>query len=647
MPDASAKAKTPAAPSGSLPGHLAGLLLRPGGPWPASAVFTSHGLEICGVSASSLAERYGTPLLVVDAQEVRARARAATALFPRVLYAVKAFTSHAMIRLVLDEGLDLLAASGGEVEACLRAGAPASRIVLHGSNKSDAELDLAAEAGLSLVIVDDPSELARLDRAARHHDKVQGVLLRVLPSINVQTHEAMATGHEASKFGTPTEEILDAVRAATDMPGLSFEGLHVHLGSQVLDAEPYRRAVAVLLGLAVRLRDEAGISVRTLDIGGGFGVTYDDERALPMPEAASAVMAELTTGCARHELDIPTVVVEPGRSIVANSGITLYRVGAIKESAGRTLVAVDGGMSDNPRPMLYGARYAVAVASPRSDTATTAKEEESLGAEAAGSAPRHATIVGRHCESGDVLAEDVILPADLATGALLAFAATGAYTYSLASNYNRVGRPAVVAVANGTSGLWLRREDSSDLDRLETASHNEPRDLELPPGVLIRPGRSRDARSFLAFWRAVVEEGRYVRSEQVAHPLRVYRARFRQSWTDNDAQIVAVAGDRVIGHLYIQRERHPVTRHIATLGIAVAAEFRSRGVGSALLAEAFRWARGVGVEKIVLSVYPHNTSAIALYRRFGFVEEGRLARQSRKSYGYEDEILMACWLAQE
>ena len=167
----------------------------------------------------------------------------------------------------------------------------------------------------------------------------------------------------------------------------------------------------------------------------------------------------------------------------------------------------------------------------------------------------------------------------------------------------------------------------------------------MPSGVVIRPGRSRDARSFLVFWRGVVEEGRYVRSEQVAHPLRVYRARFRQSWTDNDAQIVAVAGDRVIGHLYIQRERHPVTRHIATLGIAVAAEFRSMGVGSALLVEAFRWARGVGVEKIVLSVYPHNTSAIALYRRFGFVEEGRLARQSRKSYGYEDEILMACWLA--
>ena len=579
-----------------------------------------------------MAERYGTPLLVIDSQEVRARARAATALFPRVLYAVKAFTCYAMIRLVLDEGLDLLAASGGEVEACLRAGAPASRIVLHGSNKSDAELDLAAGAGLSLVTVDGPSELVRLDHAARQHDRVQGVLLRVVPAINVQTHEAIATGHEASKFGTPIRDVVDAVRAATGMSGLSFEGLHVHVGSQVLDAEPYRRAVAVLLGLAVRLRDEAGVTVRTLDIGGGFGVTYAEERALPLPEVAAAVMAELHTVCSRHDLDLPIITVEPGRSIVANSGITLYRVGAIKEAAGRTLVAVDGGMSDNPRPMLYGASYAVAVASGETMTGTPS---------------RNATVVGRHCESGDVLAEDVGLPADLATGALLAFAATGAYTYSLASNYNRVGRPAVVAVADGVTGLWLRREDFSDLDRLETASHHEPKDLELPSGVVIRPGRSRDARSFLAFWRAVVAEGRYVRSEQVAHPLRVYRARFRRSWTDNDAQIVAVIGDRVIGHLYIQREHHPVTRHIATLGIAVAAEFRGRGVGSALLLEAFEWARGVGVEKIVLSVYPHNVSAIAVYRRFGFVEEGRLARQSRKSYGYEDEILMACWLADE
>jgi ribosomal protein S18 acetylase RimI-like enzyme len=182
---------------------------------------------------------------------------------------------------------------------------------------------------------------------------------------------------------------------------------------------------------------------------------------------------------------------------------------------------------------------------------------------------------------------------------------------------------------------------------LETASTQPRREIELPAGVVIRPARARDAGPFLEFWSAVVNEGRYVRTERVSHPKRVYRTRFRHPWTDNEAQIVAAAGDRVVGHLFIQRERHPVTQHVATLGIAVAADYRSRGVGSALLKEAFGWARGVGVEKIVLSVYPTNTGAVALYRKFGFVDEGRLARHSRKSYGYEDEILMAVWLGEE
>jgi len=255
--------------------------------------------------------------------------------------------------------------------------------------------------------------------------------------------------------------------------------------------------------------------------------------------------------------------------------------------------------------------------------------------------------VGRHCESGDLLADDVALPADLAAGDLLAFAATGAYTYALASNYNQVGRPPVVAVRDRDSVLWLRREDDADLERLEIASSREPSIGPAVDGVTIRPARARDARSFLKFWTQIVEEGRYVRSERVTHPLRVYRARFRHAWTDHEAQIVAVAGDRIVGHIYIQRELHPVTRHVATLGIAVAAEARGKGVGSALLAHAIGWARSVGVEKIVLSVYPHNTAAIALYRKFGFVDEGSLARHSRKSYGYEDEILMAAWIGEE
>ena len=207
-----------------------------------------------------------------------------------------------------------------------------------------------------------------------------------------------------------------------------------------------------------------------------------------------------------------------------------------------------------------------------------------------------------------------------------------------------MGRPAVVAVREGASRLWLRREDAADMDRFETAAARPSPDATVPTGVTIRPARPRDAASFVEMWQAVVEEGRYVRSETVAHPRRVYRSRFRRPWTDQEAQLVAVEGERVVGHLYIQRERHPVTRHVATLGISVAPDRRGRGIGAALLDESIRWARSVGVEKIVLSVYPTNTAAISLYRRFGFVDEGRLARQSRRSTGYVDEILMGLWL---
>jgi diaminopimelate decarboxylase len=614
-------------PRSAAPGHIADLLSRAGGPWPAGAVFGSEGLQIAGVGAAMLAERYGTPLVVIDEGEVRARARAAAALLPRVLYAVKAFTASAMTRLVLEEGLDLVCATGGEVEACLRAGAPASRIAFHGSNKSDAELSLAVSVGLSWVIADGLDELRRLDHIARDNGAVQPVLLRVLPGIEVETHEAIATGHEASKFGTPVAELVETARQAAEMAGVRVDGLHAHVGSQVLEVEPYRRTLSLLLGLAARLRDETDLAVGVVDLGGGFGVTYTDERALPMPEVAAAVRAELEAGCRAHRLDVPEIAVEPGRSIIANAGITLYRVGAVKRAGDRTLVAVDGGMADNVRPMLYDARYTVAVANASSDET---------------SAPR--TIVGRHCESGDVLAEDVSLPTTLGPGDLLAFAATGAYTYSLASNYNRVGRPAVVAVRDGHVSPWLRREDVADLDRLEVAGYRIVPAPELPDGVLIRQARPRDARSYVRFWKAIVDEGRFVRSETVSHPLRFYRSRFRDPHTDQEAQVVAVSGDRIVGHVYIQRERHPVTKHVATLGIAVASDFRGKGIGSALLIEAIDWAKSVRVEKIVLSVYPNNVDAIALYRKFGFVEEGRLARHSRKSYGYEDEILMAKWI---
>jgi len=409
------------------------------------------------------------------------------------------------------------------------------------------------------------------------------------------------------------------------LPGIDLVGLHAHLGSQLLDVEPYLRELDILVDLLGTLRDD--LTAKILDVGGGFGISYTDERGLPLAEVASAMLERLRVRCQAAGLPVPTLAVEPGRTLVGPAAVTLYRVGGRKSVAGISIVAVDGGMSDNIRPMLYGAQYTVALAGPPR----------------AGALERH-TVVGRHCETGDTLASGVDLPADIQRGDLLAFAATGAYTYSLASAYNRVGRPAVVAVRDGVSKEWLRREDAGDLDRLETAAHRWDSDAPTPPGVSIRPARPRDARSFISFWRDIVAEGRYIRSERVAHPVRVYRRRFRRPWHDRSAQIVAIRDGKVVGHLYIQRESHPVTRHVATLGISVAASERGKGVGTALMAESVRWARRVGVEKIVLSVYPHNTAAVALYRKFGFVDEGRLQRHSRKSSGYEDEILMATWI---
>jgi diaminopimelate decarboxylase len=597
-----------------------------GPPWPASATFGPAGLVIGGVRAADLAERFGTPLLVFDRDEVRSRMRDARAAFPRVAYAVKAFTAHAVIRLAIEEGLDLLCASGGEVQACLRAGAAAGRILLHGNAKSDDELAFAVRERIGWVVVDGVAELERLDDVARSIGRVQPVLLRVIPEVEVRTHEAIATGHARSKFGTPLGEASDAARRATELRGLRLDGFHAHAGSQVLDVAPFLSVLETLVDLAARVRDVTGVEPRILDVGGGFGVRYVDEPSLTVHPLAETLRDRLASLVAGHALGDPELMVEPGRSLVANAGTTVYRVLARKTVGGRVLVAVDGGMSDNLRPALYDARHAVAAVGP-------------LGGELGS-----VTVVGRHCESGDVLGEDVELPSSIGPGDLIAMAATGAYTYPLASAYNRIGRPAVVAVADGEPVLWLRREDPADMDRLEVPaprSHLRATPLE---GVEVRPATPGDARSCLALWSAVVAEGRWVRAEEARRSVRQYRHRFRRAWTDDGAEIVAVEGDRVVGHLGIQREGMPATRHVATLGLAVAGDHRGRGIGSGLLAAAFRWARGAGVEKVLLSVYPHNSAAVALYRKFGFLEEGRLSGQSRKSYGYEDEILMAAWI---
>ena len=614
-----------------------------GGPWPDHALFGAGGLAIAGVTAEELARRYGTPLLVVDEEHLRARARTFAELFPHPLYAVKAFTSRAAIRIVTEEGLDVLASTGGELEACLRAGVPGARIVLHGNNKSDDELRAAVSSGVRLVNVDNAAELERLEAIAGERAAVQPIMLRVIPEVGAGAHEKIVTGAAGSKFGIPIERMSAAIRRAVELPHVRPVGIHAHVGSQVLRAEPYLDAVDVILDLLVRLREETGFEAELVDVGGGFGVAYTDEVPFALEGLAPALLAHIRDGAARRGLPIPHVLVEPGRAVVGTAMVTLYRVGTVKPSPdGRSIVAVDGGMSDNIRPMLYGARYTVASAGPPRPPA-----------------PAVVDVVGRHCESGDVLAREVKLPHEPRPGDLLAFAATGAYTYSMASTYNRVGRPAVVGVRDGASRPWLRREDAGDLDRLEVeesevvsvapdAAAGVRPDVEVPAGIVLRPARPRDASSFVEAYGAVAAERRFIQTERVTRSLGFYRRRFRRSWDEHAAHLVAVDGDRVVGSLSIERrDAHPATTHVATFGMFVSAPYRGRRIGVALMREALAWARRFGIERIELTVYPHNDAAIALYRRFGFVEEGRLVRHAKKSYGYEDEILMAVWLGPE
>jgi RimJ/RimL family protein N-acetyltransferase len=372
---------------------------------------------------------------------------------------------------------------------------------------------------------------------------------------------------------------------------------------------------------------EADHVPRILDVGGGFGVPYTDERPAEPEAIATLLTARLRELAREAGWPLPELRVEPGRWMAANPGCTIYTVLGRTTAGGRELVAVDGGMSDNLRPMLYDARHAVAPAS-------------------AADGPRRAmTVVGRHCESGDVLAHDVELPEAIGPGDLLAVAATGAYAYPMASVYNRFGRPAVVAVHDGRAVPWLRREDAADMDRLEVAAPRAVAGVDAHPrGVDVRPARPADARAFLTHWDAVVREGGFLRTERnEAHPAQV-RRRFRGSWSSEEANVLAFADGEVVGSIGLTRERHPATRHVATLGMAVSPGYRRRGVGAALLTRGFGWAREQGVAKLVLSVFPDNTGAIALYRRFGFVEEGRLARHARTAAGARDEILMAAWI---
>ncbi len=400
-------------------------------------------LSIGGVAVPDLAREWGTPLFVYDEEHLRARCREARAAFgdDAVIYATKAFLCTAMARLAHEEGLLLDVATEGELHVALAAGVPGDRCVLHGNNKSTDELGLALAAGVRHVVVDSFDEMDRIEALVAAGSPVPRVQVRVTPGVHVHTHEYVSTGQDDSKFGfnLGNGDARRAVERARASSAMDLVGVHCHIGSNVFAVANFADAFAVMTEFF------AGLDLPEITLGGGLGVAYTNDEHAPTLAEWADVVRKATAG-----LDA-RVLVEPGRAIVASAAVTVYTVGTVKRIDGvRTYVAVDGGMSDNPRPVLYGSGYE--TCDPRRTFADR---------------PDRARVVGRHCESGDVLVDDAHLPVGVAPGDLLVTPVTGAYGYSMANNYNKVPRPAVVFVAGGRSRLVVRRETMDDLLRLD------------------------------------------------------------------------------------------------------------------------------------------------------------------------------------
>lgn len=419
-----------------------------------------------GVDVRGLAQEFGTPLFVLDEVDVRWRARAfrdayAEAGASWVFYAAKAFLSVAVARWVHEEGLGIDVASGGELAVAMRAGIPGEALLMHGNNKSMAELQAAVEYGVGRIVIDSFEEIARTAEAAAQAGVVQQVLVRATVGVEAHTHEYIATAHEDQKFGLSASggAAEEAVRRIAKLPSLTLVGLHSHIGSQIFDAAGFEVAAARVVALAQRIYDEQGIEIEELNLGGGMGIAYlDSDDPLDVQEMAGQIGDIVAKACAESGIATPRLAFEPGRAIVGPAGVTLYEVGTVKpveldHGQIRTYVSVDGGMSDNIRTALYGADYTVTLASRVSQAE-----------------PMLCRVVGKHCESGDVVVRDAWLPGDLTPGDLLAVAATGAYCRSMASNYNFLPRPAVVAVADGGAREIVRRETIEDLLGLDVAT---------------------------------------------------------------------------------------------------------------------------------------------------------------------------------
>ncbi|MGG7307309.1 diaminopimelate decarboxylase [Curtobacterium sp. AB451] len=432
--------------------------------WPASATRTDDGeLVVGGVTASDLVAEFGTPLYVVDERDVQSRAvrvrNAFTEAFERigtrahVYYAGKAFLTTQVAAWMVAADLRVDVCTGGELAVALAGGVDPALLGFHGNDKSDAEIARAVEVGVGTIVLDSHEEVQRVARAAADAGVVQRVRIRINSGVHASTHEYLATAREDQKFGIPLTEAVTAAEAVRAEPSLAFVGLHSHIGSQIFDESGFREAARRLMDVHATL--VATGPVPELNLGGGWGIDYTESDSAFEPEdVADALATIVAEACAERDIPVPEIAVEPGRYIVGPAGITLYRVGTIKPvtladddhaPATRTYVSVDGGMSDNARPALYGADY----------TARLARTSD---------APAVLTrVVGKHCESGDIVVNDEYLPGDVHRGDLLAVAATGAYCWSLASNYNHVGRPPVVAVADGEPRILVRGESIDDL----------------------------------------------------------------------------------------------------------------------------------------------------------------------------------------
>ena len=417
-------------------------------------------LFFAGQSVSALAERYGTPLYLMDEDRIRLNCRMYKNAFREAfgdgalpLYASKACAFKQMYRIMKEEGMGVDCVSRGEIHTALEAGFPAEQIWFHGDGKTDTDIRYALDHSVGCFVVDGYEELDALNREAGKRQMRQKILLRVTPGIDPHTYEAVNTGRVDVKFGVPigTGQALDFVRAALDMPNIALDGLHCHVGSMVFDESVFEDTVDLMLAFMREVKEKLAYVTKTLDLGGGYGVRYvDSDKQADIPGRIAALAEHIRTRSAAAGLPVPYILMEPGRSIVADAGMTVYTVSAVKRIPGfKNHVIVDGGMTDNPRYCLYGSRYTV------------------LHADDRGGERAIFDLAGRCCESGDILQPAVSLPADTKRGDLIAVCITGAYNYSMASNYNRLGRPPVVMLREGESYTAVCREGLDELCGLD------------------------------------------------------------------------------------------------------------------------------------------------------------------------------------